>query len=158
MIENIRDEDQKSLICEGVLRQLPSWFGVEESIKEYIEISREMPFYAAYSNEKPVGFVAVKNHNQYTAEVYVMGVLQEYHRMGIGKRLINICVDYCSDNGIEFLTVKTLDGSRVSKSYEKTRLFYLSMGFRPLEVFKTLWDENNPCLFMAKYINKRGGI
>ncbi len=151
-IENITDKDQKSLICEGILGELPNWFGVEESIKEYMLISREMPFYAAYSNENPVGFVAVKEHNQYTAEVCVMGVLQDYHRMGIGKRLISKCEEYCSENGIEFLTVKTLDGSRESKSYEKTRLFYLSMGFRPLEVFKTIWDENNPCLFMSKYI------
>jgi hypothetical protein len=51
-----------------------------------------------------------------------------------------------------FLTVKTLDESRESKSYEKTRKFYLSVGFLPLEVFPLLWDENNPCLFMAKSI------
>ncbi|HHV95563.1 MAG TPA: hypothetical protein GXX37_03665 [Clostridiaceae bacterium] len=35
------------------------------------------------------------------------------------------------------------------KSYEKTRLFYKAMGFKPLEVFKNYWDENDPCLFMV---------
>jgi hypothetical protein len=55
---------------------------------------------------------------------------------------------------MEFLTVKTLDESRASKSYEKTRLFYLSVGFKPLEVFPLLWDKDNPCLFMAKSIKE----
>ena len=54
---------------------------------------------------------------------------------------------------MEYLTVKTLDESRECSSYEKTRLFYLKAGFKPLEVFPMLWDEYNPCLFMAKYIN-----
>lgn len=26
------------------------------------------------------------------------------------------------------------------------------MGFKPIEVFRKLWNEDNPCLFMAKYI------
>jgi GNAT superfamily N-acetyltransferase len=102
-----------------------------------------------------IGFVAIKIHNRYTSEVCVMGILKEYHRQGIGKMLINKCEQFCIENGIEFLTVKTLDESRASKSYEKTRLFYLAMGFKPLEVFKTLWNEDNSCLFMAKYIQNK---
>jgi len=81
-----------------------------------------------------------------------MGVLSEYHRLGIGKDLIRCCENYCKENDIEFLTVKTLDESRVCDEYNKTRLFYLSQGFKPLEVFPLLWDKDNPCLFMAKYI------
>lgn len=110
-----------------------------------------MPFCSAFINEKTVGFVAIKEHNLYTAEVYVMGVLTDYHMQGIGKGLIRWCEDYCFANEKEFLTVKTLDESRTSKSYEKTRLFYLGVGFKPLEVFPLLWDKDNPCLFLAKY-------
>jgi len=149
----IFDGEQKSSICEKILRALPNWFGVEEAILEYTKITKEMPFYAVFIDDIPIGFVALKVHNKYTAEVCVMGVLQEYHRMGIGRMLINQCEQFCRENGIEFLTVKTLDESRPSKSYEKTRLFYKAMGFKPLEVFKNFWDENNPCLFMVKYID-----
>ena len=42
-----------------------------------------------------------------------------------------------------------------SKSYKKTRLFYQSVGFKPLEVFPMHWDKDNPCLFMAKSLAKR---
>ncbi|WP_026478211.1 GNAT family N-acetyltransferase [Alkaliphilus transvaalensis] len=152
-IVTITDKEQKGIICESILRALPNWFGVEESIIDYVKTTKEMPFFAVYSDSEAVGFVAIKIHNRYTAEVCVMGILKEFHRKGIGSLLIRKCEQFCKENDIEFLTVKTLDESRLSKSYEKTRLFYVSMGFRPLEVFKTLWDESNPCLFMAKYIN-----
>lgn len=81
-----------------------------------------------------------------------MGVLEAYHRRGIGRSLVAACEKYCRDHRKEFLTVKTLAEARASKSYEKTRLFYLSMGFKPLEVFPDLWDEDNPCLLMVKRI------
>jgi GNAT superfamily N-acetyltransferase len=153
-VKTIIDGSQKAVICENILRALPEWFGIEISIVEYIKITKEMPFYAAYDDDKPVGFTAIKIHNEYSAEVCVIGILKEYHRKGIGRQLMDRCERFCLDKDIEFLTVKTLDKSRASTSYEKTRQFYIAMGFRPLEVFKTIWDEYNPCLYMAKYIKK----
>jgi GNAT superfamily N-acetyltransferase len=79
-----------------------------------------------------------------------MGILSEYHRQGIGKRLMQACENICRENKTEFLTVKTLAESRKSKSYEKTRLFYLAQGFKPIEVFPTVWDEENPCLMILR--------
>lgn len=151
----INDKELKEVICESILRALPDWFGIEESIVNYAKTVKKMPFYAVYDSTMPIGFIAIKIHNRYTAEVCVMGVLKEYHRKGIGKMLIHKCEEFCIKNDYEFLTVKTLDESRPSKSYEKTRLFYTAIGFKPLEVFKTLWNEDNPCLFMAKYIQNK---
>ena len=151
-IREIFDPNDKSGICNAILRALPSWFGIEPAIVDYSEKVKNMPFYVAYDKNKPIGFVAIKVHNPYTAEVCVMGILKEYHRQGIGKKLIEQCEAYCKKNMIEFLTVKTLDESAESESYDKTRLFYQSVGFRPLEVFPLLWDKDNPCLFLAKII------
>ena len=153
-IKEIHIPEEKSVICSDILRALPSWFGVEASIADYVNQVKLMPLFAAVDGNKTIGFAAVKIHNAFTGEIYVMGILQEYHRQGIGRMLINSCEYYCKEHKFEFLTVKTLDKSRESKSYEKTRLFYLSLGFKPLEVFPLLWDENNPCLFMAKHINQ----
>ena len=111
-----------------------------------------MPFWVAYDGESPVGFIALKVHNAYTAEICVMGILRDYHRQGIGKKLIACCEEFCRESNFEYLTVKTLDGSAQSKSYEKTRQFYTAIGFRALEVFPLYWDKDNPCLFMAKYL------
>lgn len=152
-IKEIRDPEIKSLICAKVLRALPAWFGIESSIVEYGEKVKNLPFYAVFDSDNAVGFVAVKVHNRFTAEVCVMGILEEYHGRGIGRRLIECCENYCENSGREFLTVKTLDESACSKNYEKTRMFYESAGFKPLEVLPLHWDKDNPCLFLAKHIN-----
>ena len=152
IVKQVDTPEQKQRICDMILRALPNWFGVEASIVDYVKETRSMPFWAAFDGEKPVGFVALKTRNPYTSEVYVMGVLKEYHRLGIGRELIQRCENDCAANQIEYLTVKTLDESRESRSYAKTRQFYFSMGFRPLEVFPLYWDKDNPCLFMAKFI------
>ena len=151
-IKEIHNSCEKSSICNDVLRALPSWFGNESSIVDYTEKVKFQPFYAALINEKAVGFVSIKVHNEFTSEVCVIGILKNYHKQGLGRKLIKCCEEYCKVSNMEFLTVKTLDESRQSKSYEKTRLFYLSVGFKPLEVFPLFWDKDNPCLFMAKHI------
>ena len=154
-IKQVETPEQKSDICDLILHNLPSWFGVESSIVDYIDKVKSMPFWAAFDGENPIGFVALKVHNVYTTEICVMGVLKEYHRHGIGKQFIKRCEIFCSDNHTEFLTVKTLDGSVPSDSYAKTRQFYLALGFRPLEVFPLHWDKDNPCLFMAKHLHEK---
>ena len=151
-IKKIDSPNKKADICNLILRALPNWFGVEASILEYVESVKTMPFWASLDADKTIGFVALKEHNTYASELCVMGVLPEYHRAGIGKRLIECCEEHCLNNDTEYLTVKTLDASALSKSYAKTREFYLAMGFRPLEVFPLHWDEKNPCLFMAKRV------
>ena len=149
-IREVNDPNEKSSLCERILRALPDWFGNEAPIVDYTQKVQGMPFFAACDGEHAVGFVALKVHNPYTCEVCVMGVLSGYHRQGAGRALIGRCVDYCRENGHEFLTVKTLDSSREDEGYARTREFYHAMGFRPLEVFPLLWDANNPCLFMAR--------
>jgi len=154
-IKKIENCDEKSLICNDILRSLPDWFANEASIVDYVNEVRDMPFFVAFSRGKAVGFIAVKDHNEYTAEVYVMGILPEYHRLGIGRHLIESCEIYCFTSGKVFLTVKTLDSSAHYEPYERTRNFYLNMGFLPLEIFPLHWDKDNPCLLLAKHIAKR---
>jgi ribosomal protein S18 acetylase RimI-like enzyme len=159
MIEykEITGPDEKARICGGVLRALPDWFGIEESILDYERQVRGLPLYAAYDGDNVAGFVAVKPHTSHAAEVCVMGILQAYHRHGIGRKLIELCENYCVKNRCEYLTVKTVDESAGYQSYAKTRQFYLAMGFKPLEVFPLLWDESNPCLMMIKGTGKKAG-
>jgi len=154
-IRQVEAPEKKARICNDVLRALPSWFGVEASIVDYVEKTQGMPFWAAFDGDAPVGFVALKAHTPYAAEVCVMGVLRAYHRQGIGKALIKCCEAHCIERTMAYLTVKTLDESGESESYDKTRRFYMAMGFRPLEVFPLYWDADNPCLLMAKHLPER---
>lgn len=154
-IITVDSPQEKSEICNAVLRALPDWFGIESSVVEYTRNVQPLPFWAALDAGRPVGFVALLAHNAYTAEVFVTGILPGYHRRGIGRRLIACCEDFCRERQMTYLTVKTLDESREDSYYEKTRRFYFAMGFRPLEVFPMHWDDANPCLFMAKYLSAK---
>lgn len=151
-IREIVGEEERAAVCEKILRALPGWFGIEEALREYVEQVRKLPLWAAFEREEAVGFAAFLEHGPYAGEICVMGVREEYHRRGVGRRLVGRCEDFARGKGMEFLTVKTLDGAREDAGYAKTREFYYAMGFRALEVFPTLWGEENPCLFLAKYL------
>ena len=151
-IKKLENADEKTRVTLEIMNALPEWFSPPEDIVNKSVIHREYPFFAAYDGENVLGFIALKIHNQYTADIYNLGILKKYHRMGIGHRLIEESVHYCKENHYKFLTVKTLDESAEYEPYNGTRAFYKSEGFYPLEVFMTFWDEENPCLFMVKVI------
>jgi len=54
-IVDIQLPDEKSSVCNNILRALPDWFGVEASIVDYVEQVKEMPFYTANHNENAIG-------------------------------------------------------------------------------------------------------
>jgi ribosomal protein S18 acetylase RimI-like enzyme len=88
----------------------------------------------------------------FAAEVYVMGVLPELHHRGIGRQMLDHVEHSLAVDGVEFLQVKTLSSSRPDDGYQRTRAFYFSCGFRPLEEFPTLWGPGNPALQMIKKV------
>jgi ribosomal protein S18 acetylase RimI-like enzyme len=147
----------KSELCERILRALPDWFGIEQAIIDYAREAVTMPMCGVVEGEEVIGFVSLRLHNEATGEIYVMGILPEYHRKGLGQKLVEWCEAYLVERKRSFLTVKTLSPSRESAEYERTRKFYEKMGFLPLEEFKTLWGEANPCLFMAKVVEPDHG-
>lgn len=141
---------EKATICVPILRSLPAWFGIEEAITRYSTDIDHLPTMLAYEKVHVVGFVSLKQHTPYSAEVYVMGVLPASHRKGIGRALIKQSEEWLKKRDIEYLQVKTLGPSHPDHSYAKTRAFYEAMGFKPLEEFTQIWDEHNPCLIMVK--------
>ena len=86
-ILEISNDIEKKNITRYILEALPDWFGIPESREEYIEDSVGKIFFCAYKDEKPVGFLYLKQTGKDTVELAVMGVLKEYHRNGIGKSL-----------------------------------------------------------------------
>jgi chloramphenicol 3-O-phosphotransferase/ribosomal protein S18 acetylase RimI-like enzyme len=141
-----------SAACAPILRALPEWFGIEEATQQYIEAIESMPTLLAEIDGEPVGFLTLKPHSPFAAEIYVMGVQPEYHRHGAGKALLASAETHLRQQGVEYLQVKTLSSAHPDAGYAKTRAFYQKMGFRPLEEFPTLWDEANPCLMLVKSV------
>lgn len=145
MIKYIENKDEKALIAERVLSDLPEWFGIESATKAYIEAVRDMVF-MAYDD---VAFLALAE-NPVSYDMHVLGVLKAHHRKGIGHQLIQAAEAYAKKQGKKYMTVKTLSADHPDANYKKTRLFYESMGYEHLEIFKDLWGEENPCLYMIK--------
>ena len=140
----------KGQICNDILRSLPNWFGIEKAIIHYTEVVEDMLVWGVESNAEPLGFIAIKQHFETSAEIYVMGIKPEYHRKGIGRSLIKEAENCLRLKGVRYLQVKTLSSSSDNYEYSLTRKFYLAMGFSPFEEFSELWGENNPCLQMIK--------
>ena len=155
-IKIVEQPDEKTVITQKIMHSLPKWFSPPEDIEKKAIIHRNYPFIAAYDDDMPIGFAALKIHNEYTADIYNIGVLEQYHRQGIGRRLLEAIERYCSGCGYLYLTVKTLDSSAEYEPYDRTRAFYKKVGFIPLEVFSTFWNEDNPCLFLVKRLSGSG--
>ena len=136
--------EQKQRIARLILESLPDWFGIPEAREEYIEKSVKQPFFAAFDGENAVGFLYLAETGKNTAELYVMGVLKEYHRRGVGKMLFAAAKQRAKELGYSFLQVKTVQMGKYPE-YDATNRFYLALGFGEFEVFPTLWDEWNPC-------------
>ena len=143
-VNDVKDASEKQRISRLILEALPDWFGIAESREKYIRESADQPFFAAYDEEKPVGFLCLKETGKETAELCVMGVLKEYHRHGAGRKLFEKAYEAAKQAGYSFLQVKTVQMGRYAE-YDQTNLFYQSLGFKEFEVFPLLWDENNPC-------------
>ena len=65
-------------------------------------LHREMPFFAAFNKSNyAIGFVALKIHNEYSVEMFNLGVLEEYHRQGVGSALLTAVENYCKEYDIQ---------------------------------------------------------
>ena len=144
IIKQIASDSDKRSLAKTILESLPDWFGIPEATEEYIADSKSKPFFCAYDGEMPVGFLYLKETGRHTVELAVMGVLKEYHRQGVGRKLFTEAKNEAKRLGYEFIQVKTVRMGRYD-IYDDTNRFYLSLGFKELEVFPTLWDECNPC-------------
>ena len=153
IIKEINDKEEKIEILESILKFLLDWFGIQESKQDFICASSDLPFFAAIDESRPLGFIAIKENNPYTAEIYIMGVIPDYHRQGIGRALIDSVISWAKEREYEFLQVKTLDESHPDPYYARTRKFYRSVGFKPLECLPELWGRENPCLIMIQHIS-----
>ena len=153
---------------ERLLRKLPAWFGIESSVLEYIESARRLPAYLAWPHDpastgraadlaagRPQGLAAgvllAARHFPQSAEIYLMAVDPAVHRRGAGRALVTALESDLVADRVEFLQVKTLGPSHPDPGYARTRRFYASVGFQPLEEITGLWP-GSPCLIMIKVL------
>lgn len=149
---------------ERLLRMLPGWFGIESALAGYVAAAGELPTYLAWPGDQPAagqerqpagqdrqlaGVLLAARHFSRSAEIHLMAVDPAMHRRGAGHALVAAFESDLIADGVQFLQVKTLGPSHPDEGYGRTRAFYASVGFQPLEEIHGLWPEN-PCLIMIK--------
>lgn len=137
--------------CERILRSVPQWFGIEESLLEYVADSRRYPTFLAVDQE-PIAFVTVRQHFPMPWEVHCVAVHAARRNSGVGKALHQYVESWLMAQGASVLQVKTLSESHPSPGYAQTRGFYARMGYVSLEEFPTLWDPDLPVLQLVKWL------
>ncbi len=137
---------------EAILRALPGWFGIEESLVAYARDTTTLPTFVAEIGGRALGFVSLREHFRGSWEVSCMAVAAGARGRGLGTALLEHAEAWARSRGARFLQVKTLAASDPSPEYAETRAFYERRGFAPLEVFPLHWDAANPCLVMIKVV------
>ena len=114
------------IVCEKILRVLPDWFGIEESLVQYVKDADVMPTMLAKDKDDVIRFLTIKRHFPDSAEIHCMGILPQYHRKGTWKLLIKELEKYLEYEGVKILQVKTVSADRAYDAYAKTRFFLQS--------------------------------
>ena len=149
-IEEVKDEDQKMAVVDEVLKDLPEWFGIPESTQAYIEGAKDLQVWAAFQESNLLGFVSLSYSSEECAEIDCLGVKKAHQGRGIGRKLITT-IEREAVKQVDYLQVKTVaEGS--NKDYDRTNVFYRSVGFKKLEIFPQLWDPQNLCQILIKKI------
>ena len=151
VIKEVKNEDQKMAVVAEILRDFPEWFGIPESTQAYIEGAKDLQVWAAYQEGDLLGFVCLSYSSEDCAEIDSLGVKKGHQGRGIGRELIATLESEARKN-VDYLQVKTVaQGS--NQDYDRTNVFYRSVGFKKLEIFPQLWDPQNPCQILIKKIN-----
>lgn len=146
----------KGGLCRDIMGELSDWFDQPEANEACAEIVERLPLLACRRDGVIAGFVALQPHPPSAMEIFVMAVRRQFHRQGIGHRLIAAAEEFARDAACHLLTVKTLaPRDREEPQYAATRAFYEGSGFIRAEVFPKFWHEDFPCLFLVKPLDWR---
>lgn len=133
-----------------LLATVPEWFGIDDATAEYIEAAESKETWTVRDEDGTVvGVTLVDRHFPHVAEVYLTVVDRSHHGQGVGTAMMRAIDADARARGVRLLEVKTLGASHPDEGYARTRHFYESMGFLPLEE-TDLWGEDSPCLIMVK--------
>jgi ribosomal protein S18 acetylase RimI-like enzyme len=159
---------QDPATVDRLLHLLPDWFGIEPANVAYVESAAHLPTYLAWPSTtstppttstphspapatvaEPVGVLLAARHFPTAAEIHLMAVDPAWQGRGVGRALVAALEADLITDGVTFLQVKTLGPTSPDEDYARTRHFYTSVGFQPLEELEDLWP-GSPCLIMIK--------
>jgi GNAT superfamily N-acetyltransferase len=137
-------------ICHAILTTIGDWFGMPASNAEYESLAETGPAIVALDDGAPVGLMLLKRHFDTALEVYFLGVARSEHRRGVGRALMAHAEATARVERRPIVQVKTQGPSANYEPYERTRRFYVALGYIGIEEMDIGWGPENPTLVMVK--------
>ena len=92
-------------------------------------------FYVVTDDDKVVGTGAIKKYDDKVAELKRLWLLEEYHGLGIGYRVVSLLFDFACEQGYERIWLQT------SLKQERAIRFYTRLGFHPIPSYRESMDN-----------------
>jgi GNAT superfamily N-acetyltransferase len=141
MIETRPMQEQDHPAILAVAETLPEWFDADSRGRAIPTDLRHQDGFVALSDGKIIGFVTL-----FFAEgrlhIGWLGVRPDYHKQGIGSRLLACAEEFGKGHGLTELATYTLGDGVAYEPYEPTRQFYFSRGFT---IYQRNTTDNPSC-------------
>lgn len=129
----------------------PLWFdkvAINESMPIDLNVQKG---YVAEDKGTIIGFVTYTSDNG-NVKISWLGILPEYQRRGIGARLLKVVEKELGKIGVKKIRVETVAESEKYEPYERTRAFYIKMGFKVEKVEKAASKDTGEKFDLATYV------
>ena len=122
--------------CVAVVKTLTGWFSADAQVRAIPADLRYQLGFLAESDGRVVGFITLFV-DEGRLNIGWIVVHKDYHRQGIGGKLIVCAEQAAADMGLTELATYTLGDSVDYEPYEATRAFYFKHGFQVYQRNKT---------------------
>ncbi len=146
------EPDKAEELCRKITKDLPEYFGLEHWNERYALGVRNCYSFSAKTDHKDVGLLSVDFPYPNNARVYWLGVCKKFHRLGIGRSLMESAYEHASKLGANTITVETLSPAEKDPGYLGTYSFYRTCGFEPLFDLKPYEDN---MVYMLRILDEK---
>jgi ribosomal protein S18 acetylase RimI-like enzyme len=84
--------------------------------------------FLAHFEDQVVGTISLIPVNDNTYEIFKLGVVNGFKGLGIGRKLMQICIDICIEKNVKIITLES------SSKLENALKLYEKLGFKHIEV------------------------
>ena len=93
-----------------------------------VYIKKGSSIFLAHFNDKVVGTISLIPIDKDNYEILKLGVVDGYKGLGIGRKLMQICIDICKEKKIQSIVLES------SSKLESALKLYEKLGFKHIEV------------------------
>ena len=141
--------------CEIVLRSLPLWFGIEESLLMHARDSVSLPSFAFTERGHLVAFLSLAEHFSESWEVHCLAVHASVRNLGYGSRLLVHAEKWLAQRDVKFLQIKILAQAGSSQTYRNT-VVLPRQGICPAGGIPTAVGATTSCAATDQAVEKTG--